>query len=353
MRIAVLTNAFPPEQVGGAARIAEIQVELLREAGHEIQVFCPAELWTNRSFFWRLLGHVRDFFCNALLHDEIVSWRPNLLLTHNLTGCGFATPHSLQQKNVRWVHMLHDVQLFEPSGRVFDARVVTLWQRGWSYARRSVFGKPDAVISPTRWLIDQHLRRGWHWFEASIHVVPNPGPSIERIARAPHQPLHVLFVGRVAKDKGADVLVELMKNGDGSIVLEVVGDGPSLSVLRELSHVFCVGACSSEKVLRHMREADVLLVPSRLVENQPTVILEAASVGLPVIASPSGGILETLGEVGTVCAVNDLLLWSKALGDLRDPSFFQTRVEHMYALAQQHDVKKYGEKLMKILRELG
>jgi len=45
-----------------------------------------------------------------------------------------------------------------------------------------------------------------------------------------------------------------------------------------------------------MRQTQCLVVPSLCYENQPTVILEAQQVGLPVIASNIGGIPEMIDE---------------------------------------------------------
>jgi hypothetical protein len=89
--------------------------------GHEVRVFGPAEWFEQlhatspaRSF----VHHLRDLRPNEQTVNEIVTWTPDVLLTHNLTGCGFGTPQKIRERGVRWVHILHDVQLFEPSGRM-------------------------------------------------------------------------------------------------------------------------------------------------------------------------------------------------------------------------------------------
>jgi glycosyltransferase involved in cell wall biosynthesis len=54
--------------------------------------------------------------------------------------------------------------------------------------------------------------------------------------------------------------------------------------------------------------ASFLLVPSLVIENQPTVILEAFSRGTPVIGSTSGGIPEMVveGETGFLFPPGDV-----------------------------------------------
>ena len=121
MRIAVLTNAYPPRASGGAGRIAFLYNELLRSHDHEIRVWGPREEFyglAKMSPVLRLLFHVRDLGADQKTAQEIEAWKPDVLLTHNLTGCGFGTPSLIASKQIRWVHVLHDVQLIEPSGQI-------------------------------------------------------------------------------------------------------------------------------------------------------------------------------------------------------------------------------------------
>ena len=61
------------------------------------------------------------------------------------------------------------------------------------------------------------------------------------------------------------------------------------------------GALSSEDARQVIAEADLLIAPSRILENQQTILLEAMSEGTPVAASDTGGTQETLD--GTGCSV--------------------------------------------------
>ncbi|MCR4256401.1 MAG: glycosyltransferase, partial [Candidatus Uhrbacteria bacterium] len=211
MKIALLTNAFGPP--GGAGRIAELQTDILKNAGHEVRVFRPDTAWLRWPAPIRLLRHLADLFSHREMVDKIIAWHPDVLLTHNLTGCGFGTPSVVQdakskeQRAVTWVHVLHDVQLFEPSGRLRASEPVTNWQKLWSGMRRSFFRSPNLVISPTQWLLDQHKRRGW--FEgARCEVLANPAPEIVFAMRAPGETLRLLFVGGT-KEKGAGIVSRL------------------------------------------------------------------------------------------------------------------------------------------------
>ncbi|MBM3205010.1 glycosyltransferase, partial [Candidatus Uhrbacteria bacterium] len=294
MRIAVLTNAYPPKHRGGAGRIAELQVEMLRAEGHDVRVWSPEIAWLQKNFFLRGIHHVFDFVAKHLA-QEISDWKPEVLLTHNLTGCGFATPCAIKRRTrCRWVHVLHDMQLFEPSGQSVNANRIIPWQLLLTAMRRPFFQAVDVIISPTQWLIDQHTRRGFV-FASPIKTImlPNPAPRVSSgetgtgsAERVTHQPMKLLFAGGDSKAKGGLFLTELEQAMTIPFILERIGNGSVQGVL------------DSAQVLEKMKEADVLLVPSMIEENQPTVILEAASVGLPVIASNKAGIVETLAGAG-------------------------------------------------------
>jgi glycosyltransferase involved in cell wall biosynthesis len=106
-----------------------------------------------------------------------------------------------------------------------------------------------------------------------------------------------LFVGRLEKVKGIDILIEACKflNSEGlKFHLYVLGSGKLESSMRKQiqlvgieSKVSLVGAANEEKVASYMKSADFLVIPSRS-ESLPLVLIEAAQAGLPVISFDVG-----------------------------------------------------------------
>jgi glycosyltransferase involved in cell wall biosynthesis len=327
MRVAVLANAFGAP--GGAGRIAELQVRLLEQAGFEVRVWKQEAPWLKWLAPARLFGHLADILPQTNIAKEILAWEPNVLLTHNLTGCGFATPSFIQRQGVRWIHVLHDVQLFEPSGRLADAGKITAWQKAWSALRRRGFGKPNLAISPTAWLLEQHERRGF-FSESKTQVIPNPAPEPSFAMRAPTEQLLLLLIGD-SKEKGRDLAMRIAE--ESTHRLEIVANA------------------SQEQVMDAMRQADILLLPSQIVENQPTVLLEAASVGLPVVASDVGGVHETMNGAGIVVPKDDVAGWIEAIEFLRDPDHYRDQSVRMYELAKAHDPREYASKFVHAVTE--
>lgn len=310
MRIAVLTNAYPPDARGGAGQIAALQVDALRARGHEVRVWHVPLRWTRYSLPLRLAYHFYDLIKIDPCVTEIIAWKPERLLTHNLTGIGFRTPSHIQKQQIAWAHLLHDVQLFEPSGRLRSWQPVTLWQRFWSVLRRVVIGIPDDCISPTETLLRAHEQRGF-FLHTRTHVIPNPAPAQNIPVHTSHQPTRIIFVGRWTEDKGAPLIEKLWQSRKlASVEWHLIGPGTEkVSPPQGTGY----GSLSVPEILALFAEMDLLLVPSQIMENQPTVLLEAMSRGLPVIASRQEGIVETLGSAGVVCDSLDETAWEREI----------------------------------------
>lgn len=350
MRIALLTNAFPPNMRGGGGRIASWHEEILTAAGHDVRVFCPPINWFEKPIIARLFHHFVDLLSRTSVVEEIAAWQPDLLLTENLTGCGFGTPQAVMRKTqAQWIHVLHDVQLFEPSGRLRNPTAFTLWQKAWGSLRHLVLGEPNLVICPTEWLLEEHRRRGLLTRSEAV-ILPNPAPEEQFVLRSPRSPLSLLLVGATA-EKGLEMAEWLAQVIDG---ISVTVTHPQQAHVRvsSQSQVLFVPNTGPEQVIQLMKDADVLIVPSTIAENQPTVILEAASVGLPVIASDIGGMRETLGEAGILCPPWDERAWANAVEALKDPAMYSSQALQMYELARARGFEVYAEEFASLFDEV-
>jgi glycosyltransferase involved in cell wall biosynthesis len=380
MRVAILSNTFPPDGRGGAERIAALQADALVARGHEVQVWAAqssetmesdredvhrfaSSVWQLESMklFHRFLFHLMDLQAHSHVVGSILTWKPDVIISHNLTGCGFQTPSNIQRHGVRWIHVLHDVQLYEPSGQVRADRGERLyeriWRGWWGALRHSVFGKPDVLVSPSAWLLREHQRH--HFTGVRNEVLPNPA-EIDSLAtsRAFHRPGTMAFVGRLSKEKGIGIFAEacrhLLHNGSVNRVI-VAGDGPCRKELPVEPEIDVRGTVSSEEARAIIAEADLLIAPSRLAENQPTIILEAMAMGTPVIASDTEGARELLEGTDA-----PLIPWSgnatKVFVETATALIFDPKKMHAISHAMveraraRHDVSAYGEKLEGLMR---
>jgi glycosyltransferase involved in cell wall biosynthesis len=141
---------------------------------------------------------------------------------------------------------------------------------------------------------------------SAVSVIPNGidpselarsgGPAGER---APSLGIRLLFVGRLAVEKGVDVLLDacaILGRLGLDFHLKVAGDGPRQSSLRARARMLGLdslvdfsGQVSRSALGATYREADIVCVPS-LNDPLPTVVLEAMAAGCCIVASAVGGI---------------------------------------------------------------
>ena len=115
------------------------------------------------------------------------------------------------------------------------------------------------------------------------------------------------YVGRLAPEKNIELLIDAMaltqaRHPDRAMVLDIVGDGPSREALTERAArqstvtIRFLGAQDRQCALpRIYAEADAFVYASAT-ETLGLVVLEAMAAGLPVIATPAGGIAEHLRD---------------------------------------------------------
>jgi glycosyltransferase involved in cell wall biosynthesis len=172
----------------------------------------------------------------------------------------------------------------------------------WLTAQRA-----DAVLCVSPDLADRMRRAGAR--DVSLAVVPAPpaaGASAGATGRARADidaggRAIVLAVGRLAPQKGFDVLLEamtLLRSRNPAPVLVIAGDGPLAGQLAGRSRaagtdVRFLGQRTDVPAL--LAAADVVVVPSRW-EGQPLIVQEALRAGRPLVASCAGGIPRLTGE---------------------------------------------------------
>ena len=175
--------------------------------------------------------------------------------------------------------------------------------------------------------------------KCSIEVVPNgiKTQNAKRKTQNDNSKLkRIITVSRLVKKNGIEDLIKaigILKNEyNNTIVLKIIGDGKLRKKLEKLVEYLKIGdrtvllgkdqfklkgiefegPISNEKVYEYLNQADVFVRPS-LSEGLGNAFLEAMAVGVPVIATPVGGIPDFLkGEeagidkqTGWFCKVKD------------------------------------------------
>jgi glycosyltransferase involved in cell wall biosynthesis len=113
------------------------------------------------------------------------------------------------------------------------------------------------------------------------------------------RPHYFLAVGRVARQKGYDILIEAMSMIRDQLqpgFVRIVGDGPERALLQAqaraagVDHIIeWLGELSHDTVLHELEQARVFLLPSRY-EGMSNAGLEAMERGLTILMSRCGGL---------------------------------------------------------------
>ena len=333
MKVCIISNLFPPYIRGGAERVADRIARGLVDRGHEVMVisttpengrliesqengmqvfrFRPKNLYyvledRIKPFWQRIIWHLVDLFSShsaKQVSDILRKTEPDLVITHNLKGIGLTIPRAVRRAKVPLIHLLHDVQLVIPSGMLIHGDEEHWMNKGflqkqYEDATRRAFGSPDIVLSPSRFLLDFHLDRDFFKISAR-KVLPNPAPEFGITKRKmPTGPLRLLFLGSLEEHKGLSWLVDTLRESDIDFEFTAAGKGSlegrvtSLSVIDQRFKLF--GPFSKTEEAELLASSDCLIVPSLCYENSPTVIYEAFSCGVPVVASNIGGIPELI-----------------------------------------------------------
>ena len=121
----------------------------------------------------------------------------------------------------------------------------------------------------------------------------------------------ILSVGQLQERKGLGYLVEacgILRDRGIQFECRIIGEGPLRPILQEQIHqlgledsVLLVGALPHEEVIIQYQEATVFALPAILGKDGdrdgiPNVILEALSMGLPVVSTAHSGIPEVIEE---------------------------------------------------------
>lgn len=307
LRLAVFTDTYPP-QVNGVARTLGLLVGAIEARGGEVRVVTVADpesshdarvdRWPSIPFWaYPQLRIAAPHRHRAL--DLIEQWKPSLIHVTTEFGVGLGGLFAARETGVplvssyhthfkaylefynmtyldgiawpyfRWFHNL-GVRTFAPSGIV--ARELT--QLGFANMRVWSRGVDPARFSPSC----------------------RSAAMRERLGARGDTPL-VVYVGRLAREKGIHVLMEAMRRlraeQGREIAFALVGDGPAEAECRAMAPEGAVftGKLNGRELSEAYASADIFAFPS-ITETFGNVVLEAMASGLAVIAPDVGATTE-------------------------------------------------------------
>jgi glycosyltransferase involved in cell wall biosynthesis len=302
LRLAVVTETFPPE-VNGVARTIGTMVERLLGRGHRIQLVRPRQGRDDAPAQRERLDTVLRPSVRIPRYSELRmglpakrallrEWRlrtpqvVQIVTEGPLGGSALAAAKMLGIPVVSEFHTNFHAYTRHYGLGLFTSMVA-------SYLRR-LHGKADVTLVPTLELAEQLGAAGYR----NLRVV---GRGIDTAAFGPRErsdelrrewgagPRDVvaLCVGRLAPEKNLRLFLEAataMRAAQPSLKAVVVGEGPDGPALRAAQRdVHFAGMRSGADLARHYASADVFVFPS-LTETFGNVTTEALASGLAVVA---------------------------------------------------------------------
>ena len=311
MNIGIFTDTYSPQVNGVVSSILTLE-NMLRAQGHQVYIFTIShpEAENDSPFVYRLASlpfvflkdhRVGIVYSNKTLR-KIKRLKLDLILSQTEFSLGIFAKLVSKRLHLPIIHTYHT--MYEEYMHYVSKGIELSPAIARRYSKSFCNGV-DGVVAPTR-KTERLLKK--YGVKKPIRVIPtgidfspfNPehytGKEIDAIKKAHHIPLDspvVLFIGRVAKEKSIDVLIDAMPKVLHQIPnakLVIVGDGPSRLELEEYAQqlgireaVIFTGMHPWRTIGKMYQLGDVF-VSASVSETQGLTFAEAMAAKLPVLA---------------------------------------------------------------------
>jgi glycosyltransferase involved in cell wall biosynthesis len=250
-------------------------------------------------------------------------------------------------------------------------RILTLQTTNRSFLKGPIVRSPDRVTA-----ISAHLKSiAATLGRADVTIIPN-GINLREITEARRHhvkiPGRILFVGRLEKMKGVDLLLRAfanlvfdkppvwLKRNTSIASLRIVGDGSERAALQKLGEdlkiadrVTFTGYILQPKVYDEFASAEIFCGFSKS-EALGNVFLEAAAAGCAVISSNIGGIPEIIkdGKTGKLVDAQESAVTDGLKNVFNDDVLRADITRAASAFAEKYDWENFTEQYAKIYSQL-
>ncbi len=163
---------------------------------------------------------------------------------------------------------------------------------GFVYSLLKTYKLVDLYICPSNFL-ERKLTEGKSFYKNKTFVIHNFIDKVE-IGVGETKP-YIVYIGRLSKEKGIELLAQTARKYPGYNFV-VGGSGPDEDILKNIENIYMAGFLNGEELVNTVKNAKALILPSVCFENCPLSILEAHSMGVPVITMNNGGMAELVED---------------------------------------------------------
>jgi glycosyltransferase involved in cell wall biosynthesis len=264
--------------IGGIAQHVSGLANFLKKNGHEIEIISSENTFTipikglkNPSFM------ISSFIKTKFKKDY------DIVHAHNI-------PSALAMKNIKGKKILSIHGVFSKQINELHGKTATTLSQKYEY---NALSWADAITVVSK--------EAYAYYEAlgfKIQQIPN-AIDVESLPKNKEKKYEkqIIFAGRLSKEKGVGVLLEICKRLSDDIDIIILGAGPEADKIKDISNskknVHFLGYLPKEKTIPLIRGSDILIQPS-LNEGISSTILEAMACKIPIIATNVGGNVELI-----------------------------------------------------------
>ena len=194
--------------------------------------------------------------------------------------------------------------------------------------------------------------------EANIDWHANSRPLPEEVSPANSGCDKFIFLGKVKRSKGILEIIEAAKDFQNeSVTIDIfgpIGGDVSREMFTQVEKVNYRGVLQPENILNELEDHDALLLPTYYEgEGYPGAILEAYSVGRPVIATDWRAISEIVNEnSGILVEPKNADALSSAMNRLyHNPNYYQELSSGALEKSGKFSLDRWTEKFLDYCRE--
>lgn len=383
MRIGIFTDTYPP-YINGVSTSIVMLVSALEKSGN--QVFIVTVNAKEHSYEYedkiiRIPGiptGIYDYRLTGIYPiraiNKIKAWNLDVIHSHTEFGVGTFARIIAKQLDIPLVHTYHtmyeDYVHYITKGYFDGASKKIVAHLTKFYCDKTA----SELIVPTR--KTYNLFKEKYHFDKDIHIIPT-GIETERFFKenftksqiaekkkslgiSPND-FVVLYVGRLAKEKNVDYLLEqhkILSKKNNNIKLLIVGSGPDLEHFKNLSKklkiddsVIFTDKVPWDDIPIYYQVADVFVTAS-LSETQGLTLIEAISSSVPVIAINDDSFKEVVVDGLNGYLFNTKKEYRNYITDLiKDNEKLNYLSRQARASSSNHSYKYFGERVLDVYKE--
>jgi len=383
MRIALFADTYLPDINGVVSSIITLQRELEKN-GHDVFVVTTHPSLLHTSYennvlrlpgveLKSLYGYVLTSPIHIAALNTIREMKLDLIHAHTEFGIGIfarivakmlklplvSTYHTTYEDYTHYVNIFN-LKSFERVARKTVSRLSKMYGSSCT-----------EMISPSQKTKEMLIRYG---IKKDIYVIPT-GLDLEKFDRVqtsrekidqirtqygikPDE-LSILYVGRIAKEKSIDVVIEGFSHIDAAkypAKLMIVGAGPEEEHLKDYvgrlglgDKVIFTGKKTSSEIPSYYHSADVF-VSASLTETQGMTFIEALASELPVFARPDDVLNGLVIEGETGCYFNSPVEFAQKIEEyIEKPKEVKDAVRlKSKAHVAEYDSRVFYQSIMKV-----